>query len=93
MNNLSSYCALVDAKIRASNKDLSVFQTLGYKDSSFGHNSNMYFQSYKFQFSESFSFELYVCNHFFPSVLILLALLLQKLCMSFVLYGVRTTLV
>ena len=54
-------------------------------------NSNIF--NLKFQFSESFSFELYVCNHFFPPVLILLALLLQKLCMSFVLYGVRTTLV
>ena len=27
MNNLSSYCGLVDAKIRASDKDLSVFKS------------------------------------------------------------------
>ena len=27
MNNLSSYCGLVDAKIRASDKDLPVQQT------------------------------------------------------------------
>ena len=27
MNNLSSYCGLVDAKIRASDKDLPVLQT------------------------------------------------------------------
>ena len=31
MNNLSSYCGLVDAKIRASDKDLPVFVTI-YQD-------------------------------------------------------------
>ena len=29
MNNLSSYCGLVDAKIRASDKDLPVWMTPG----------------------------------------------------------------
>jgi len=29
MNNLSSYCGLVDAKIRASDKDLPVTEILG----------------------------------------------------------------
>ena len=28
MNNLSSYCGLVDAKIRASDKDLPVYEKL-----------------------------------------------------------------
>ena len=28
MNNLSSYCGLVDAKIRASDKDLPVFGSM-----------------------------------------------------------------
>ena len=31
MNNLSSYCGLVDAKIRASEKDLPVRLTTSYK--------------------------------------------------------------
>ena len=31
MNNLSSYCALVDAKIRASDKDLPVLSTFFFK--------------------------------------------------------------
>ena len=30
MNNLLSYCGLVDAKIRASDKDLPVVRKLGY---------------------------------------------------------------
>ena len=32
MNNLSSYCGLVDAKIRASDEDLPVSQTRKYAD-------------------------------------------------------------
>ena len=32
MNNLSSYCGLVDAKIRASDKDLPLYVKLTKKD-------------------------------------------------------------
>ena len=34
MNNLSSYCGLVDAKIEASDKDLPVLKTLNIEEKS-----------------------------------------------------------
>ena len=63
MNNLSSYCGLVDGKIRASDKDLPVLLNSEYKLNTFFVFGKIFQHTQFLRFSTKWSYTIHLASH------------------------------